>query len=232
MIICGVDLETTGLSPESDLVTEVGAVLWDTSRNEPIKFFNKLIKIGSPVPEMIIKLTGIDDDLLNTFGEDVDLVWKELREFSAKADYLMAHNAPFDRGFIEKQSPFNLIPNKWIDSSVDVPYPEEIQTRKQTHLAAEHGFVNPFAHRAMTDVLTMFQIVSKYDWAEVIEMANTPSVKLRAMVTYGQNDMAKKLSYRWDGTNKYWVKLVKENKVDVEIKKALEVGFTSKRIEV
>ena len=58
-IVCGVDLETTGLDPQKDQVTEVGAVLWDTELNAPIKFFNKLLRINGSVPAEIVKLTGI-----------------------------------------------------------------------------------------------------------------------------------------------------------------------------
>lgn len=226
--VLGIDLETTGLDNKNDVVTEIGAVLWDTQKNEPIKFFNKLIKIDRPVPEMIVKLTGIDDELLNKFGEESNKVWLDLKEFIKDADCLIAHNAPFDRGFIEQHG-FK-IDKLWIDSSVDVPYDESIQTRKLTHLAAEHGFVNPFSHRAVTDVLTMLQVVSNYDWSEVITNAQTPNATMRAMVTYDQNKKAKDAGYRWDGEKKIWFKNVKEPLTLVETLKCKELGFLSKRI--
>lgn len=227
-IIAGLDLETTGLDKETDYVTEIGAVLWHTEKNAPVKFFNKLIKIPIPVPEFIVKLTGIDDDLLEKHGELAGNVWTEFEEFIKPADYLCAHNAPFDAGFIKR-----ILPNldkKWIDSSVDIEYPDSIQTRKLIHLAAEHGFVNPFAHRAVTDVLTMMQLLSKYDWNKTIESANTPSVTMRAMVPFEQNQKAKTAGYRWDGNRKFWVKNVKENKVNEETIKCNAAGFLSKKI--
>lgn len=227
-IICGLDLETTGLDCKTDLVTEVGAVLWDVELNRPIKFFNKLIKIDRPLTQEIIDLTGIDDALLNNYGEEKEKVYSELLEFQKTADMFMAHNAPFDKGFIEQQGFKTEKP--WIDSSVDVPYEKTIQTRKLTYLAAEHGFVNPFSHRAMTDVLTMFQVVSNYDWNEVIENAKTPNATMRAMVTFQDNKLAKSSGYRWDGDRKFWVKTVKENKVNEETIKCKDLGFLSKRI--
>jgi DNA polymerase-3 subunit epsilon len=229
MIICALDLETTGLDPEKDQVTEVGAVLWDTEINQPIKFFNKLLKIKGSVPELIVKLTGITDELLDMYGESPDDVWADFINFKNEAEMFMAHNAPFDRAFTENQigeDSFRL----WIDSSVDVDYPESITTRKLTHLAAEHGFVNPFAHRAMTDVLTMCQVVSQYDWETTIKNAKTPNVAMRAMVTYDQNQKAKGAGYRWDSTRKFWIKNVKEHRVNEEINKCLQLGFTSKRL--
>jgi len=228
MIICGIDLETTGLDSKTDLVTEVGAVLWDTDLNRPVKFFNKLIKIDRPLTQEIIDLTGIDDDLLSKYGEDPKTVWAELLEFQKPADYLLAHNAPFDRGFIEQHG-FK-IDKPWIDSCVDVSYPKEIQTRKLTYLAAEFGFVNPFSHRALTDVLTMLQLCSNFDWNETIENAKTPNAVMRAMVTFQDNKLAKNAGYRWDGEKKFWVKTVKENKINEETIKCKDLGFLSKRI--
>ena len=227
MIICGLDLETTGLDPHKDVITEIGAVLWDTNLNMPIKFFNVLIKIDVPVPEFIKNLTGITDELLQTHGIELSEALSDLRKFAAPALYSMAHNAPFDKGFLEAVEV--KLPT-YIDSSVDVPYPENIQTRKLTHLAAEHGFVNPFAHRAVTDVLTMMQVCSKYPWIETVTNAKTPNVALKAMVTFDNNHKAKGAGFRWEAGTKSWLKNIKENKVEAEIAKCLSLGFTAKKV--
>lgn len=229
MIICGIDLETTGLNPEVDQITEVGAVLWDTEINAPIKFFNKLIKIKGSVPSEIVELTGITDELLEKYGEQPDDVWADFAVFADEGDAFMAHNAPFDRAFLEKEFA-GIDGDLWIDSSVDIDYPGQISTRKLTHLAAEHGFVNPFAHRAISDVLTMLQIAAHYNWDDIVKNAKTPNVTLRALVTYEQNQKAKGRGYRWDSTKKLWVKQVKEHRVDEEIKKCGEMGFLVKRV--
>jgi DNA polymerase-3 subunit epsilon len=229
-IICAVDLETTGLDSKKDEVTEIGAILWDTELNAPIKFFNRLLKINNgPVPEFIVKLTGITDNLLEKYGEYSDYVFHDFQTFANNADFMLAHNAPFDRKFLE-ESCQDAADWKWIDSCTDVDYPEEISTRKLTHLAAEHKIVNPFAHRAVTDVLTMLAVVSQYDWSQTIKNSQTPNVTLKAMVTYGQNEKAKGNGYRWNAETKSWIKNVKEHKVEAEIAKCRDVGFLVKRI--
>jgi DNA polymerase-3 subunit epsilon len=230
MIICGVDLETTGLEANNDTVTEIGAVLWDTEQNRPIRFFNKLIKIDRPVPELIVKLTGIDDALLQTHGEPAEKVWEEFRNFCKPVDLYMAHNAPFDRSFIQQHCKNLEEKLLWIDSCIDIEFPQEMQTRKLTHLAAEHGFVNPFSHRAMTDVLTMLQIASNYDWAEIIQNAKTPNVTMRAMVTFNDNQKAKSAGYRWNAEAKIWIKQIKEHKINEETLKCRDLGFLSKKV--
>jgi DNA polymerase III subunit epsilon len=230
MIICGVDLETTGLSSETDTVTEIGAILWDTDLNEPVKFFNKLIKIDRPVPAEITKLTGITDALLQTHGEDPKDVWQAFKEFQLLADGFMAHNAPFDKGFIEKQCGFKLKSDLWIDSVVDVSYPESIKIRSLKYLAAEHNILNFFPHRAISDVQTMFLVVSRYNWAETIANGRTPNVTLKAMVSYDQNQKAKAAGFYWDAAKKIWFKQVKQNKVPQEKDRCFELGFVTKEV--
>lgn len=228
-IICALDVETTGLSSETDQVTEIGAILWDTELNVPVKFFSKLLCIEGSVPPEIVKLTGITDELLRLYGEDPEDAWAEFFDFCGEADAFMAHNAPFDRGFIAKKMPV-MDPQLWIDSCVDVDYPESITTRKLTHLAAEHGFVNPFAHRAVTDVLTMCQVVARYPWEQTILNAKTPNVELRAMVSYNDNAKAKARGYRWSGDRKFWIKNVKEHRVEQETKECLDAGFAVRKV--
>jgi DNA polymerase-3 subunit epsilon len=145
-----------------------------------------------------------------------------------KAEFVLAHNAPFDKGFVSQlyaKNGLKMPERVWVDSSVDVPYPEHIQTRKLTHLAAEHKFVNPFAHRAVTDVLTMLQVCSQYSWSELIESAKQPNITIRAMVTFNDKEKAKSTGYRWDGENKVWLKNIKANRRDEEVQRAQKLGF-------
>jgi len=74
---------------------------------------------------------------------------------------------------------------------VDVPSPPQITTRKLAHLAAEHGFLNPFAHRAVFDVLTMLKILSCYPIENVIISSNQPLMKLVALVAFDGRYKAK-----------------------------------------
>lgn len=115
----------------------------------------------------------------------------------------------------------------WIDTSVDVPYPEKIKTRKLVHLAAEHNFINTLAHRALSDVLTMLKILSHYDAATVLATSLIPNVKLQAITKKPwedpapegrkEIDKAKARGFRYDGSNKTWVKNVKQNRVAEEM---------------
>ena len=63
-----VDIETTGFSPVANEIIEIGAL--KVVNNEVIDEFNVLIKIESKIPDNIVRLTGITDELLNDSGID------------------------------------------------------------------------------------------------------------------------------------------------------------------
>lgn len=223
MLVLGLDFETTGLDRKEDRITEVGAVLWDTELNAPVRLYNELLACDKELTPEITRLTGITNQMLKRFGQHPDFVLGHLTAMISQADFVIAHNAPFDRAFYEAAleragyaADQSVI---WADSAVDVNYPEHIETRKLVFLAAEHGFLNPFAHRAVTDVLTMLQVCSRYDWKEIFESAKLPNVTIWAKTTFQEKDIAKAAGYRWNGETKQWLKNVKANQVQMEIEK-------------
>jgi len=99
----------------------------------------------------------------------------------------------------------------WIDTAVDVPYPEKMKTRNLLHLAAEHGFLPASSHRAVFDVFTMLQILSRYELIPVIARAKEPMMYLEACVSFNDRDLAKDRGYRWFPPKKIWWKAFKQS---------------------
>jgi DNA polymerase-3 subunit epsilon len=231
MLVCGLDIESTGLSVTEDRIIEVGAVLWDTERKTPLLVFSHLVNPCIPISKEITEITGIAQDDLDRYGRPVTEVLSELNVILEKADTIVGHNAlGFDKPFLENELARNglpVVPRPWIDTSVDVLYPESIKTRKLVHLAAEHGFINPFAHRAFSDVLTMLSVLNFYDAEEVYKTSLEPSVTLLAQLKKPwqdpapegkkDTDLARGLGYRWNGTLKQWLKVVKKSRLEAEI---------------
>ena len=97
-----VDLETTGWSPEKAAITEIGAVRVraGTRRGEFVRQgeFASLVNPGMPVPPGIADLTGITDWMLDA-APRLGAVLPGLLDF-ASGCVLVAHNAPFDLGFL------------------------------------------------------------------------------------------------------------------------------------
>jgi DNA polymerase-3 subunit epsilon len=97
-----VDLETTGWSPEQAAITEIGAVRVRAGarRGEFVRQgeFASLVNPGTPVPPGIADLTGITDWMLAA-APQLGAVLPGLLDF-AQGCVLVAHNAPFDLGFL------------------------------------------------------------------------------------------------------------------------------------
>ena len=93
---CVVDLETTGGSPGSSKVTEIGAVRIRGLRIE--ERFSTLVNPGRPIPPVVTEITGIDDRMV-AGSPDIAGALPGFVEFAGQ-DVLVAHNAPFDLRFL------------------------------------------------------------------------------------------------------------------------------------
>ncbi|HTX29181.1 MAG TPA: exonuclease domain-containing protein [Streptosporangiaceae bacterium] len=91
-----IDLETTGWSPDAAAITEIAAVRVRGGRRRGE--FASLVNPGVPVPPGIEDLTGITDWMLAS-APSVAAVLPGLLTF-AEGCVLVAHNAPFDVGFL------------------------------------------------------------------------------------------------------------------------------------
>jgi len=91
-----VDLETTGASAREGGITEIGAV--KVRGGEVLGEFQSLVDPGRPIPAFIARLTGITSAMVAT-APTIDLVLPSFLEF-ARGSVLVAHNAPFDVGFL------------------------------------------------------------------------------------------------------------------------------------
>lgn len=229
MLLLGVDFETTGLDVEKDFIVEVGAVVWCTTREAPIEFISGFInyhELKEIKPE-ITELNGIDFDLIDDYGcglgADIS-PFKRIADLSQKVQYFVAHNARgFDRPMylrhLQKLNEYDGLPlPRWIDTRTDVPYPKNITTRNLKFLLAEHGMLNPFPHRALTDALCMMTMLADYDINEVVRVSQTPNLKIKAIVSFDHRQLAKDRSFHWDQKNAHWAKLIKKTDLEAEEK--------------
>ena len=246
MRILGLDFETTGVDTATCRITEMGIVLWEVEDKRPLvtvgTFFHDE---GIEVSPEITELTGIKQWMLQEFGTPAkgNLEWLEGFCKKHRAEYIVAHNGKnYDKPLLYAEltrhgvdaPTLRAIP--WIDSLTDIPFLKEPDSRRLLHLASEHGFLNPFAHRAVFDVLTMLRILAGYDFQKVLEFQRIPFVTLRACVGYELRELAKKQRYSWEKIGektypKFWVKRVKENLMEAEVDACKKLGFDAIRIE-
>ena len=92
------DLETTGLNPVSEEITEIAAVR--VVEGEIRDSFQTYVNPHKPIPAEITELTGISDETVAD-APDLDKAVPEFLAWAGEGQYpLVAHNAGFDMGFL------------------------------------------------------------------------------------------------------------------------------------
>ncbi len=144
--IVAVDIETTGLDPDRDAITEIGAVKFNGSRIEAE--WSSLVNPGRHIPEFITGMTGIDDAMVRHapgFGE----IAADVQAFIGDSAVL-GHSVRFDLGFLQKKVSFR--GNKVVDTyelaSVLIPNAGRYNLGS---LCKELGVLLPATHRALDD---------------------------------------------------------------------------------
>lgn len=110
------DTETTGLEPTRDYLTEIGAVKFNCRKE--IESFDQLIKPPVPIPHFLEQLTHITNEMVADCP-DASTVLDDFLSFIGMDSILIAHNAPFDLGFLNAQMARmgrSIIHNRTIDS--------------------------------------------------------------------------------------------------------------------
>lgn len=92
-----IDIETTGLDPQRDEITEMAAL--KVAGGEVVNSFSSLVRCDKKISKEVSRLTGITDDLLEKSGRDLKTVLIEFLDFIADKS-LVCHNRKFDYEFI------------------------------------------------------------------------------------------------------------------------------------
>lgn len=249
MRLLGLDFETTGFDTGNDRITEVGAVLWDSESQTPLQMFGEFVcdapmqaKFTPETVAMMKRVSGITPEMLLEFGRLPVGLFQRLNDLTEhwKVDYIVAHNGEnYDKPILMAElARHNLAANTlrslpWLDTRTDIPFPTEPDSRKLKHLALDAGFINPFAHRAVFDVLTMLRVLAGYDLEQVIAYSKVPFVTIRAVVDYENRQQAKDRRFSWEklGDKSYPKKWVKRVKIDQLEKESKDCPFKIVQLE-
>mgnify|MGYP004648225013 CR=1 FL=1 len=155
------DLETTGLSPVDDAVTEIGAV--KVVNGEIVDTFSTFVNPGRKIPQHIVEITSITDEMV----ADADMIDKALPRFLEFVgdSALVAHNATFDVGFITAAAQKLDIPFKacFIDTvGMSRALLTDIKNHKLNTIAAHLGISLENHHRAVDDATATGHIFVKF----------------------------------------------------------------------
>lgn len=155
------DIETTGLSAQHDRITEIGAV--KLKGGKIVEEFSELINPEISIPDNIVKLTGITDEMVKD-KETISTVLPRFLEFTGAAP-LVAHNANFDCGFIKVKAAEAgcTVDNTIIDTlqASRVLLPE--LKRHKLNIICEHlGISLENHHRATDDAAAAAEIFKRF----------------------------------------------------------------------
>lgn len=211
-----IDLETTGTDPEKDKIIEIGIVEFAVEEGKPpmiTNIYSSLEDPGVPLEDEIKKITGLDDPWLA--GQRIN--WELVRRWFSKASMAIAHNAAFDRSFLLRREELAPLAIHWACSMRHINWQEHgFRNRSLNYLAADHGFVNPFAHRAVFDCAATFRLISPY----LNELIHNSYQKEFAVFATGApfevKDLLRQRQYRWDAERRVWHKTVMEKDLQAE----------------
>jgi DNA polymerase-3 subunit epsilon len=200
------DVETTGLSCETDAVIELALLPFTFSRRsgrvlaagEPESF---LEDPGRPIPPEVVALTGITDAMVA--GQRLDEA--RVEALCGPAELVVAHNASFDRGFVHRR--FEVLRKRlWACSFRDVPW-QALGRRSLAleALMAAHCGMFFAGHRAADDCRATLHVLAtplpsgEQPFEYLLASARTPTLRIRAVGTpYETKDMLRARGYRWD----------------------------------
>lgn len=224
MLLVGLDLETGGEfggTHDKNFPVEISLVGYDTEINSIVYIFNKIIDNNVDISSDSTEVHGINKGMCTKYGTKVsDSLLYEILDLVDKADAIVSHNGlTYDKPILESwigKYGFKLPEKVWIDSHHHVEYPSQVKYTNLTYLAGYYGIVNPFKHRALFDVLTMLNIVTRFDVHHLYQVASEKLVLIKAVVSFEDKQKAKDLKFSWEHLDthfqsKSWIKLVRES---------------------
>lgn len=155
------DIETTGLSAQTDKITEIGAV--KIADGKIVDHYSQLINPERRLSPKIVELTGITDEMLAD-QPTIDQVMGDFLDFVGSA-ILVAHNSDFDTGFIRRNCEllgleYNL---KAIDTvAISRTLLKDLKSHKLNLVAKRLGVKLDNHHRAVDDATATAEIFLKF----------------------------------------------------------------------
>ena len=220
-----VDVETSGLSYERDHIIEIGVRKFKFNRltGEVLSLDTSYAAFqdpGIPLSEEVTALTGITDDMVR--GQKID--WNLVNQILGESQIVIAHNASFDRPFIDLHSTVSQ-EKIWGCSFKQVNWNAKgFPSQKLEILNIYHGFFTD-SHRALNDSDALLYLLSHTDAAtsqpylfELLQNAKKVTVHVVAAgAPFESKDHLRLRSYRWDAQNKFWHRHIFKDELNAEL---------------
>lgn len=201
------DFETSGLEPERHQIVEAAGAIYDVERATMLCAHSTLVGASENEAEHVngIPLAA----LIDAPPLEEALAW--LVKAAALVEFIVAHNAEFDRRF----APHELRDARQWLCSIDFDWPRPYARGRRTlvHVALALGLGVASAHRAHDDVTLLVRCIERSaelgaDVAEMVRRAALPRVVVQAQVPRRLGHMAKKYGFQWEGDSGRWTKRI------------------------
>lgn len=158
-----VDVETTGMSPKyGDEVVEIGIILFRFNavchdEVEIVETYQSLREPTDPIPYSVTRIHGITNDMV--LGKTLD--YAKIESMFSRAEFVVAHNANFDRSFLETLVPMS-IDKPWKCSCFGIPWKRHgLENRQLGTLRDYFGITHDEAHRALADCEVVLEALKR-----------------------------------------------------------------------
>lgn len=210
------DTETTGLNVGSDRVIELGMLAFEFDPVTGMVYrvtdvLDELEDPGFPIPPETIAVHHITDEMVK--GQHIDDA--RVAAFVKDASVVIAHNASFDRPFVEARWPL-FAQLDWACSIKDIDWKEEgFGSAKLEYLLSTQGYFYE-AHRAEADCWALLELLNQVlpqsqqtALLTVLLTLNQPQQKVYAINSpFETKDKLKARNYRWAAELRCWTRVV------------------------
>lgn len=161
-----VDVETTGLGPDTDEIIELALKLFSyrTDTGEILEVLDEGSFLREPITETALnnydrayQVHGISYDLVrgkSFYDEDI-------QSYFYRAESIFAHNASFDRSFLYRMYP-EVNDTKWYCTMRSVGWKQYgFPNSKLLTLLQSHNITNYQTHRAMDDITYLMELLKR-----------------------------------------------------------------------
>jgi DNA polymerase-3 subunit epsilon len=205
LVAAVVDVETTGTNPDRDRIIELGICLFEYERQSGriykiVGSWECLEDPGFSIPAEITKITGITDEMVA--GHHIDD--RAVNDLLDRVVLVIAHNANFDRRFLEKRLPV-FAAKHWACSRADIDWKGEgVRSSALEFIAYSLGFFHD-QHRAASDSRATVHALAqrlpgtgRLALQALLESARQPTWRLWARdAVIEKKDVLKARGYSW-----------------------------------